>query len=86
MTVGVRFPPGPLNRERKRSGGAGPRQLHLQKNLKHSKLNGGQRPTGLDQDSCICKKKAFEAQRGATSGGVGPRQLGHEDIAGRKRS
>ena len=34
--------------------------------MKHPMLNGGQRPVGLDQDSCIYKKKseAFEAQRG----------------------
>ena len=38
------------------SGGAGPRQLHFQKNLKHPTPNGGQRPVGLDQDKCISKK------------------------------
>ena len=38
------------------SGGVGPRQLHIQKNLKHSKLNEGKRPVGLDQDRAQAPK------------------------------
>ena len=63
------------------SGGVGPRKLHVQKNLKHPKLNEGQRPVGLDQDSCISKKiEAYsdesKPQRGATSGRVWTKRVG----------
>ena len=40
------------------SGGVGPRQLHFQKKSEASEAQwgAGQRPVGLDQDSCMSKR------------------------------